>query len=731
MKTVLSDNWSACLVALFCIAIWNGEIQAQPFTMTWLDIGEVHSRFSEGGAHIELETQNRSMEWPAILRHSGHYRGKAYWVGVKEWTDERGGKWPYRVVRSGPRTHTNTVIPVTTRLVAKFPYTTVLVDGLVSQKNPVVVDAVDPELPADRMLYHKYRTILGLETERWVYAYAHETHDDFHIVRRRMVNNGNTDGDDEIELPGQTLNDVLFFNAYRWVGRTQAAWVSSAASAWGKFGMIDVVGDGHQEYPVDFTAIYQWIGFDPHFASVNWDHLGSPMINANQWTTAGDTTGRLAGMSMQGRVVLHADESPSDRTYNPANQPHAIGWLNNDERLTTDGESEHDYYELGILTRQNPVFYSGGSLRNYPHFADLVEPDGEFWDPVYDASRGIAGGFAATMAYGPYQMAFGDTVNIVEAEGAAGLSYRAAKVVGEAFKNSGFDDDLRITFDANGNGIINETPWDYSVYKNGGESLIKNQWYLTARDSLFQMMYRARDVWDASNGFTQYPVLEPPKPPVQFEVKSGPEDISMSWVIIPGTEDPVQWEVYRVSDYVDNLPYALLATLPGTARSYVDTDVVRGKDYYFYVQAVGPENPVDERSIAGTPGGRPLRSGRYYTQTYAPASLLRRPGAQVGDFAIVPNPVNLSSDQSVRFVPNGDPTRARVEFLDIPGNCTISIYTEVGELVKRIEHTTGGGNASWDLLTSSRQSIVSGVYLVRVENKETGAAASKKLVVIK
>ncbi len=140
---------------------------------------------------------------------------------------------------------------------------------------------------------------------------------------------------------------------------------------------------------------------------------------------------------------------------------------------------------------------------------------------------------------------------------------------------------------------------------------------------------------------------------------------------------------------------------------------------------------MDERSIMGTTDGQPLKSGRYFTQTYHPAGLLRRPGAQISDFVIVPNPINLESNQRIQVLPGQSSPQAMVEFLDIPGQCTISIYTEVGELVRRIEHTTGGGNASWDLLTSARQPVVSGVYLVRVEDTETGAVAGKKLVVIK
>lgn len=434
---------------------------------------------------------------------------------------------------------------------------------------------------------------------------------------------------------------------------------------------------------------------------------------------------------MSGRVVLHADESTTDRSYNPANQPQTLGWIDPDEILNHDGLAERDYYELGILTRENPVVKPGGSSRMYPHLADRIEPRREFWNPMNDASTGKAGGHAPTISYGPYQMAFGERINIVEAEGAAGLSYKAATEIGVAYKASGLDDELRIPFDANGDGMINDVAWNYDVYKNGGELQTKNQWVMTARDSMFQFMYRARDVWEASNEMSEYPIVEPPMPPRRFDVVGQPSLIQLSWEPIAGSPDPVQWEIYRTSDFADKLPYELVATLPGSARTYEDAEVIRGKEYYYFLQAVGPANAVDERGIVGTPGGLPLKSGRYFTQTYNPVKLLRVPGSQITDFRIVPNPFNLASDESVRSFAGGDFTRGQVEFLDIPGQSTISIYTEIGELVKRIEHTSGSGIATWNLTTTARQPIVSGIYLVHVTDNDNGAVEVKKLVVIR
>ena len=724
--------------ALLLIVWTAGEARAQ-FLQTWVDIGEMQSRYSEVGAHNEGATGNRSVEWPAIIRGSGHYRSKAYWIGIKNWTDEFGRSWEYHNARVGPRPDGSTYFrPIETRLVAKWEDTEVFVDGAASFDKIAVVDEVDPALPADRMLYHKYRTNQGVETERWVYAYSNQVHDDFHIIHRRMTNTGNTDDDDEIELDGQTLNDVYFYNIYRWTGRSQAAWHLSSAQVWGKFSMVDIVGDGNGDYPVDFTATYLWGGNDPNVA-LDWNILGSPMLRQLGYEAPGDTIGRLAGMSMQGRVVLHADNSTSDRGYtpagydgagNPIGQPATLGWIDTDEPLNADGQPERDYYELAILTRENPAFVDGGASRMFPHYADRIEPTGEFWAGRNDASTGKQGGHASTVAYGPYQMAFGESINIWEAEGAAGLSYDAATKIGQAYKASGFDDNAVLEYDSNGDGQIDTAPFDYSVYDTGSEALTKNQWVMSARDSMYQMMFRARDVFNASNEMTQYPIVQPPLPPRTFEVTGLPDKIELKWETIAGAADPVSWEIWRTDTNTDKLPYELVTTLPGSARNFDDVNLIRGVDYYYFIQGVGPENAVDPLGLNGTPGGLPLKSGRYFTQTYTPTTLKRPPGERASDFRIVPSVINLAADESVRFIVGGDPTRSRVNFFDIPGNATITIYTETGEFVKRIEHTDGSGDDDWDLTTESRQPIVSGIYIVRVVNNDNGDTDVKKMVVI-
>ena len=56
----------------------------------------------------------------------------------------------------------------------------------------------------------------------------------------------------------------------------------------------------------------------------------------------------------------------------------------------------------------------------------------------------------------------------------------------------------------------------------------------------------------------------------------------------------------------------------------------------------------------------------------------------------------------------------KIMLLNIPGQCDIRIYTERGDLVRKIDHDDGSGDESWNLITSGRQVIAPGIYLVHI-----------------
>lgn len=122
-------------------------------------------------------------------------------------------------------------------------------------------------------------------------------------------------------------------------------------------------------------------------------------------------------------------------------------------------------------------------------------------------------------------------------------------------------------------------------------------------------------------------------------------------------------------------------------------------------------------------------------QLYVNGQRLALPATIVSPFAkpsdairIAPNPYIISSNENTLRFP-GEPDK--IAFFNIPGNCVIRIYTELGELIKEIVHNDGTGDAYWNSITSSNQVIVSGIYIVVFENKDTGEKTIKKLVVVR
>jgi len=264
----------------------------------------------------------------------------------------------------------------------------------------------------------------------------------------------------------------------------------------------------------------------------------------------------------------------------------------------------------------------------------------------------------------------------------------------------------------------------------------KNDSVLTGKDSLFQTFRRA-----LANYKSGHKIAEAPMPPKSFTVTSQGDKIALSWEVYNASDPNLKgFRVYRTQGRYDG-DYTKLADLDASARAYNDVAAARGPAYYYYIVAVG--DPALNTGEGLTPAGVALTSSRYYTQTYDPAYLKRQAGDQdttaswgadgkskwtMNDIRIVPNPYSISSTAAtLRFDQEPD----KIAFFNIPGYCKIRIFTELGELIKEIEHNDGSGDAYWNSITSSNQVIVSGIYIVMFENTTTGERVIKKLSVIR
>lgn len=666
----------------------------------WLNVGSYHNWFSAIGSEIEegsIKVQQYGARWPAIYPYQDMQAAKSIWLGCKDFTDHS-GTYPYRVAHVGPRvTGSGEFFPVKIKKYYKFKPPIVSVDGNESFQYdpPSAVDntRIISSMKWDQMIENEVNTLIGVTMKRRIFQYSHPLYDNFIVTEYVFTNTGVTDG----KQPKRTtpVNDFYAFLQYRLAPCRETRYVIGNGSGWGMNSMNDVRGDGMVK-PGDkgdentFRTQFTWHGYFPD-KIVTYDNIGGPIWGPDKegFVSKTDTVGRLGAPQFIGVLTLHADKSATDHTDDPL-QPLTTMQASSDDPKTSGNDafnpakqqSEYlDWMKAGHKFIFNGTFDDRHAYR--------VQPDGNFAAQVNAPTLGSPGGFSSMNGYGPYTLNIGDSVKIIIVEGANGMNRDAATEIGKQFKNA------KIT------------------------ALVKNQEFLKGKDSLFMTWRRVKDIFQ--KGWT---VPAAPLPPKSFKVLSQGNRIRLEW---EKPEDPSLkgYFVYRASGQLDSI-YRLI-TSPGVNEvSYNDTTPIRGLNYYYYIVSVGDDIPANP--ALGIPSTKNI-SSRYYTQTYDPAKLARPPKENINEARIVPNPFSLKADQDrLRF---GKEEPNKIAFFNIPGECTIKIYTEMGELIKTIEHTNGSGDEYWNSVTDSNQIIVSGIYIVVLENKANGEKKLLKLAVVR
>lgn len=687
------------LILSFCCA--TSDLFAQGKTK-WMAVGSLHNWYSEFGCEIEeglFAAQQYGLRWPADHKNMDIQAAKSLWLGAKDFTDAAqfgGSNYAHKVVHVGPRVNgSNEFFPIKWEMTSKVEVPTVSVDGLESSQLPVEVEKIDPTLPYDRMIYNEVNTQLGITVKRKIYQFSQEYHDNYIIHEMTFVNTGNVDDDAEIELPNTTVNDLYAYWMYRWAVSANTRYTIGNATGWGINTMLDVRGDGlgstYGDKPDEnFRATYAWHGKYPPFTA--YDNIGGPIWVPNTsggLVTANDTVGRLGAAQFVGVVTLHASKSSSDQS-DDATQPSTTSYEGSDEDFT----SKNDPFNSVKMDKEYTEVIKRGHRERH---AWVVEPAGKFTEPTGDPSLGTPGGFSNANGYGPYTLAHGDSIKIVWAEAVKGLDWQHTIDIGRQYKQGKID------------------------------AKTKNEFVMTGRDSLFQTFRRAIANWNDGSGFA---IPQAPLPPSFFEVNSGGDRITLKWEHSGEGPTVKAFEIYRAKGAYDSTYKLIYTAAPGESE-YSDTSLTRGVDYYYYIQAVG--DPADNNGGGLTPAGKALKSGKFYTQTYDPANLKRPAGKSLSEFRVVPNPYIISADENNLLFPA---RQNRLAFFDIPGECKIQIFTEIGELIKEIDHKDGSGDEFWDLNTSSNQLVVSGIYIAVVTDtskgkKESGKKEFQKFAIIR
>ncbi|RPI05655.1 MAG: hypothetical protein EHM64_05790 [Ignavibacteriae bacterium] len=713
-------------------------LQAQVFgpqTVKWLWVSSLRQYFSSAGSEIEygrrgrgpyLNTdQNDGLRWPAQYQNQDHNIGKSLWIGTTNFTDPTNGiTYPNKVVHFGRATmYVNAEIyPEEFRLYGKFAAPAVTVDNLSASDldaNDLDLgggDVVDASLPADRMIYNRVNTPIGITVYRKVLAFTQQYHDNYYIYEYTFKNTGFTDNNGGRISPVKTLTDVVFDFRYR-LGNNQEGYIQAwtyAGVSWGLNTINDAVGqDAAHTLPAPndkLKAVFSYYG--PHSGNTSGlvpDDIGAPNF----------IDGHILGApGFPGEVLLHADTSPNDAT-NDLTQPRTTFYMGSDGNIETLSPSTQ--FNANLMTQQYTSMTAGHPARTQ---AEQIGQDAHGYPTAFSNTwGGNTGGYSIQQGIGPYTMQPGDSVRIVIGEAVAGISRsKNAEVARNWF-----------AWYQNGRTGTTQLPLPAGyVSKYGGPATTtdgneyKNAWVFSGKDSLFQSFRRA-----TANYQSNYNIPQPPPPPDRFSVLSGGDRISLSWS--KSAESWPNFDGYRVyraetkTDTVFELIYS--CNKANATNAFDDVTARRGFNYFYYIQT------KDDGSTNDIQPGEPLVSSIFYTMTNAPASLQRPAAKQLAEIRVVPNPYNIKA-KSIQYGTDRS-VENRLAFFGLPKKCIIKIYTETGDLIQTINHVNGSGDETWNSLTSSNQLVVSGLYIAYFEvteddtNVKKGDNTFRKFIIIR
>ncbi len=647
----------------------------------YIRAGSLQSLFSAYGSERAWNNvYYEGMIWPADYPYQDNAVIKRAWLGCEDFTDANGHHWEKYGIYFALSYVGVSLFPVELKETAKFERPKVYVDGVdITAPYAKEIDEINPEQIPDRIVTNVVNTSMGLTMTRRILYFSQQYHDNYFIKEFTFTNTGNTDYDDEIELHAP-LKGVRIGWGVRYSVCREGAYKIGDGQSWGKHTWVTKRGEDYPAHAgeriTETNPIVDWLRCGFAWAGQSsknaFDNIGAPDIEGD---------GRLCSPQHAGIVVLHVDKSASDKSDDPY-QPVVLGWHAGD---TYPGlgdmspESEVNMIKLYSMLSGNPYKGLGGNERFWETYKD------QYKDPF--AVHNDAGGTNIWITYGPFDLQPGESITIVEAEGVAGLSRTMCELIGRRWKQAYDDPTDKGPF----------TLPDGSTTTNKDE--FKDQWVYTGRDSILLTFGRAKRNYDLG-----YKIPQPPLPPPVFEVRSGGDRITLSWKPSPSESEPdfAGYKIYRAVGKPDTTYEEVYTCGPGVT-TYDDLTPRRGVSYYYYIVAFndGSNNTSGEANPIG-----PLHSNRFYTRTTEPAFLRRKAGERLSDIRVVPNPYNVRA-KDIQFP--GEPDK--VMFLNIPGYCRIDIYTERGDLIQSIDHEDGSGDEAWNLLTSSRQVVVSGVYI--------------------
>lgn len=655
-------------------------------------IGSLQSHFSSYGSERAWNNSwYEGLQWPADYPFQDNAVIKRAWIAALDFEDENSQNFDFWATYITKGNVGSSLFPVELKQVSKFDLPAIIVDGD-NLSAPFVgdIDELDPNQIPDRIITNVVNTTLGITITRKISVFSQQYHDNYFIKEYIVKNTGNVDYDDDIELSAAVKGVRLGWGTRYSVSREGAFTVDNQQS-WGKHSWVTKRGEEYASHmmagdPIIENPVSDWLraGFSWFGQSdiVTFDNIGAPNANGN---------GRLTAPHFAGTSIIHVDKSGTDKA-DDLSQPAMLGWQAGDTYPDAGSGTYDEIPKMSLVYDflSSPTPGQGDTTRMDETFLTSIT---HRFDPY--TAHNDEGGTNVFITYGPFDIEFGDSIVIVEAEGISGLSRTNSELIGARWKRA-FDD-----------------PSDTGPFElpdgstSSDKDFYKNSWVYTGIDSIMLTFGRAKRNYDS--GFN---IPQAPTPPPLFSVTSGGDRISLEWAPseseVNGEPGFSGYKIFRAVGKSDTTYKEIYRAGPGETL-YEDLSPVRGFSYYYYIVAYNDgSNNSGEMNPAGS-----LHSGRFYTKTTKAATLKRSPGRSMDAIRVVPNPYNIRASQ---FGLKGN--KDKIIFYNIPAFCRIKIFTERGDLVETLEHTDGSGDEPWDSITSSRQVVVSGLYIAHFEVTE-------------
>ena len=576
----------------------------------------------------------------------------------------------------------------------------------------------------DQIIESTYKNVLGVEVKRKLLFWSQSFNDNYLIIDVELTNVGV-----DLILPGggtELVQDTLR-NFYFSMNMGNANNYYSI----GQFPSIPGGDRPNYAYvwqhyygarPGDSLRVFYFYSADD--PQKTGDDMGSPIINQG---------GRLLNANMTFYTILHASEQPyinQSMDVDDFLQP-KVTYIGTETKIPNPVTGEDPYGSKNYW-----AIRGGFSLRNpmpgsFPDTYHMINNDELGTSNFSDFVGGTISSVNSKnfCSFGPYKLPPLYKLHFVYAVGVAGIGYAKAKEIGEKWLKGTLDNPPDMP-DLN-------TGWFPSnfVFPDDATDIdkAKDRWISMGIDSVMFTAYRAK--WNYEHN---YQIPQAPPPPEYFHIKGTGlnSGVFLTWSNTKA-ESMTNFDGYRIFRRLTNQDTVFYNEIyssgpedKASEHVYLDTTVLSGAPYYYYIQS---KAKIDANDLTADPSsrGKLMYSSRLLVPNLNSILPPRHSSEDMSQIRIAPNPYNIN-DPLVKALYVGTDYRG-LNFYNLPPIATIKIFTENGDLIKTIEHyhpTDEYGSAHWDMITDNQQVISSGIYIA-VFQKPSGETSYQKFIIVR